>query len=59
MSVDAEMEREEAHAVEAIRNNPKYFNTYARRRNRTRPAVGPLVVAGKLIGDGDEIANVL
>ena len=45
--------------MEAIRDNPKYFYTYANRRYRTRLAVRPFVVAGELVGGREEMANAL
>ena len=50
MSIDLEMEREESRAVENIRN-PKYFYRYARRKNRTKSAIGPLMISGEMVGE--------
>ena len=45
--------------MDVIKTNHKHFYTYAKRKNRSRSAVGPLVVEGELGGGGKEMAEAL
>ena len=54
-----EQRREEELAVEAIRNNSKYFFSYAKSKRVCRPDIGPLEQDGALISDPGEMAEIL
>ena len=54
-----ERQREEQRAVECIRENPKYFYTYARSKSALRVKIGPLKKNGVLYGDPKDIAEIL
>lgn len=51
---------EEAKAVEAIGENPKYFYSYIKKKSKVKSRIGPLADAdGKLTGDNKEMAELL
>ena len=59
-SYSAEDNFNEAKAVDAIKKNPKYFYTYAKKRCQTQSPIGPLVdTDGNLFTDPIDMANML
>ena len=59
-SYQSEQQIEEQQAVDSIRNNPKFFFSYAKRHSKTKSKVGPLRKKNnKLIYDKQNIANIL
>ena len=58
-SINKEMDEEETRAVQAIKANPKYFFTYAKKRCNMKPVVGPLESDGRVLSDAGEVASEL
>ncbi|XP_076047312.1 uncharacterized protein LOC143028835 [Oratosquilla oratoria] len=58
-SHENELKTEERRAVDAIKNNPKYFYSYARSKAEIRSSVGPISWQGRQITDPKEIADAL
>ena len=59
-SYQTEQQIEEQQAVDSIKNNPKFFFSYAKRHSKTKSKVGPLRNKNnKLIYDKQSIANIL
>ena len=59
-SYSQQNKNEENQAVEAIRSNPKYFYTYAKRHNNLNTSIGSLEDKnGHLINDPSQMANIL
>ena len=58
-SINRELEREEMRAVGVIKKNPKYFFSYARSKGQVRSGVGPLERDGCLVGEPEEIVEML
>ena len=58
-SIKRELENEERKAVSVIKENPKYFYSYARSKSKTRAVIGPLERDGHLIGDPEGMAQML
>ena len=51
---------EEERAVSAIKNNPKYFYSYAKARYKTQPQVGPFLAEnGDYITEPSQLADML
>lgn len=50
---------EEEKAIENIKENPKFFYTYARKRQSTKGNIGPLKVDGKLVTSPRQICESL
>jgi hypothetical protein len=47
-------------AVEAIKTNPKFFYTYAKKKSKVKSKIGPLLnSANKLVGNSKEMAEIL
>ena len=47
-------------AVEAIKTNPKFFYTYAKKKSKVKCKIGPLLnSANKLVGNSKEMAEIL
>ena len=58
-SVDAEMQRDEDRAVEAVKVNPKYFYSYAKKYSKRKVAVGPLISGDHIISEPRHMAEEL
>ena len=58
-SINAELEREERRAVETVKNNSKYFFSYAKRRTKLKTSIGPLERNGEMICGSREMAEEL
>lgn len=60
-SYDNQRKFNEKKALEAIKNNPKYFYAYAKKFSHTKTDIGPLIDENteELISDSGEIANIL
>jgi hypothetical protein len=58
-SHEAEQQVAEAHAVFAIRENPKYFYKYAQPKAKIRTSVGPLKHNDVLVGDDQGMCELL
>ena len=53
------MRRQKDEAVEVIRSNPKYFYSFAKRRSKTRPPIGPICAEGELIEEDERMVELL
>ena len=50
----------EGKAIEAIRTNPKYFYSYAKKKSKNTSKIGPLLNPNnKLTGNNKEMADLL
>ena len=59
-SYKSQRDHDEQKAVEAIKNNSKYFYSYARDKYRVQSQVGPLLNAeGNYVTDPSEMASIL
>ena len=59
-SYNKEQQENEARAVDAIKANPKYFYSYAKKHSKTKSKVGPLLNKDKeLVYDNETMANML
>ena len=58
-STSCELAHKEAMAVKSIKENPKYFYTYAFKKSKIKTPVGPLKDGDKIITDSHEISNIL
>ena len=59
-SYERQKENDEALAILAIKNNPKYFYAYARRKQSTRSTIGPLETNDStLLDDPKDMAEAL
>ena len=54
-----EREYDKERAVLAIKDNPKYFFSYARRKSEVKAMVGPFLKDGKIISDPKEKCEIL
>ena len=54
-----DLHNEEARAVSTIKNNPKYFFSYAKKKSKIKVPIGPLNIEGKMTSCNEEVANVL
>lgn len=58
-SIGKEISSEEVRAISLIKENPKYFYTYARNKSTMRSNVGPLEMGGEIRGDPEEMCEIL
>lgn len=58
-STTCELAHKEAMAVKSIKENPKYFYTYAFNKSKIKTPVGPLEEGDKTITDPQEISEIL
>ena len=58
-SIDSELIEQELRAIERVKENPKFFFSYARARGTSNAKVGPLSVGGELVCGSEGIANTL
>lgn len=50
---------EEMHAINNMKENPKYFFTYAKKHIKTRSTIGPFKIEEKLITASEDISEML
>ena len=56
----AQERHDESQAVDAIKKNPKFFYSFAKKRNKIRYPIGPLEdTNGNLSSDPADMANIL
>ncbi|KAK3893124.1 hypothetical protein Pcinc_003051 [Petrolisthes cinctipes] len=58
-STTCELAHKEAMAVKSIKENPKYFYTYAFKKSKIKTPVGPLKEGDKTITDPQEISDII
>ena len=59
-SVHEEEKSKESSAVKNIKDNPKFFYSYAKKKNKLKSTVGPLFnTLGELTHDPEEMSNIL
>ena len=59
LSHKIEKEQNEEKALSAIKTNPKYFYTYAKKYSTIKSKIGPLIINDEIISEPFEISEVL
>ena len=54
-----EAQAEETRVIRAVKKNPKYFYSYAKKKSVTRYAIGPLQAEGRLVTNTKEMSELL
>ena len=54
-----EAQAEETRVIQAVKKNPKYFYSYAKKKSVTKYAIGPLQAEGRLVTDTKVMSELL